>query len=72
MKRVKIGDQVEYATWTIQGRKATVKAIEICKCGEKNGRMVNSCDLDLHQEGTITLNDGHWCYFDQVKQVINK
>ena len=72
MKRVKIGDQVEYATWTIRGRKATVKAIEICKHGEKNGRMVNSCDLNLHQEGTITLNDGHWCYFDQVKQVTNK
>ena len=38
MKKVKIGDQIEYFTWSIPGRKATVKVIEICKHGEKEGR----------------------------------
>ena len=72
MKQVKIGDHVVYMPWSAPNRTAIVEAIEICRHGEKNGRMVNSCGLNLHQEGTITLNDGHWCYFDQVKQVINK
>ena len=70
MKKVKIGDQVLYVPWSKPNRTATVKVIEICRRGEKNGHKVESCDLDQHQDGTITLSDGHWCYFDQIKQVI--
>lgn len=70
MKKVKIGDEVMYTTFSSPTRKAIVEKIEICKRGEKHGRSVSSCDLDRHSNGVISLNDSHWCYFDQVKRVI--
>ena len=70
MKNVKIGDEVMYVTFSSPTRKAIVEQIEICKRGEKYGRCVSSCDLDCHSNGVISLSDGHWCYFDQVKRVI--
>ena len=60
MKNVKIGDEVMYVTFSSPTRKAIVEQIEICKRGEKNGRCVNTCDLERHPNGTITLSDGHW------------
>jgi hypothetical protein len=72
MRQVKIGDEVKYVTFSSPTRIAIIEEIEICKRGEKNGRSVNSCDLEQHLNGTITLSDGHWAYFDQIKQVINK
>ena len=70
MKKVKIGDTVIYETFSISTKTAIIEQIEICKRGEKNGHKVESCDLEQHPNGTIILNDGHWCYFDQVKHVI--
>ena len=70
MKIVKIGDEVMYVTFSSPTKTAIIEGIEICNRGEKNGRSVNSCDLEQHLNGTITLSDGHWCYFDQVKRVI--
>ena len=70
MKNVKIGDEVMYVTFSSPTRKAIVEQIEICKRGEKHGRSVSNCDLDRHSNGVISLSDGHWCYFDQVKRVI--
>ena len=72
MKIVKIGDEVMYTTFSSPTRTAIIEKIEICKRGEKQGRSVLSCDLDCHSNGVISLSDGHWCYFYQVKQVINK
>ena len=44
--------------------------IEICKSGEKyGGRVVKNCDLDKQSIGVIDLDNGHWCYFYQVKKV---
>ncbi len=70
MKKVKIGDKVIYVPWHGPNRTATVEEIEICKQGEKSGRSVNSCDLDRHSNGVISLSDDHWCYFDQIKTII--
>ena len=70
MKIVKIGDEVMYTTFSSPTRTAIVEQIEICKRGEKHGRSVSSCNLDRHSNGVISLNDGHWCYFDQVRRVI--
>ena len=72
MKQVKIGDEVMYATFSSPTGTAIIEGIEICKRGEKHGRSVLNCDLDYHSNGVISLSDGHWCYFDQVKQVLNK
>ena len=70
MRQVKIGDQVEYETWSVTNRKATIKIIEICKWGEKNGRSVKSCDLDCDLNIILILSDNHWCYIEQVKRII--
>ena len=70
MKKVKIGSKVMYATFSSPTKTAFTEEIEICKRGEKHGRSVSSCDLDRHSNGVISLSDGHWCYFDQVKRVI--
>ena len=70
MKKVKIGSKVMYATISSPTKTAFIEEIEICKRGEKHGRSVSGCDLDRHSNGVISLSDGHWCYFDQVKRVI--
>ena len=70
MKKVKIGSKVMYATFSSPTKTAFIEEIEICKRGEKYGRCVSSCDLDCHSNGVISLSDGHWCYIDQVKRVI--
>ncbi len=71
MKKVKVGDKVIYKPWHGANRTAIVEEIEICKQeGEKSGRSVNSCDLDRHSNGVISLSDNHWCYFDQIKTII--
>ena len=72
MKQVKVGDEVLYVPYNGSQKTAIVMKIEICRIGEKYGNSVNSCDIDQHSNGTITLSDHHWCYFDQVKQVITK
>ena len=73
MMKLKIGDQVVYRPWGKEpNRTATVLSIEICKMGEKYGRSVKSCDLDKHKNGTLELDDNHWCYFDQVRRIIKK
>ena len=70
MKKVKIGDEVLYVPWRGSNRTAKIQAIEICRRGEKYGRSVNRCDLDINPYGVVELSNGHWCYFDQIKHVI--
>ena len=70
MRNVKIGDEVLYVPWSGPNRTAIVVNIEICRIGEKYGNSVSSCDIDQHSNGTLTLSNNHWCYFDQVIQVI--
>ncbi len=69
MMKLKIGDQVVYRPWGKEPiRTAEVLSIEICK----EGRSEKSSDLDKPENGTIALNDNHWCYFDQVKRIIKQ
>ena len=70
MKQIKIGDKITYRTWSHQTATASVTWIEICREGEKNGRSVRRCDLDLHANVVLTLNDRHWCSKHQVEQII--
>ena len=48
MRKIKIGDEVVYQTWSREKKNATVEGIEICREGEKYGRPVESCDIDKH------------------------
>lgn len=70
MRQVSVGDTILYQPWRGEPRTATVEQIEVCKRGEKYGRVVNTCRLDLCDNGTLILCGHRWCYFDQVKQII--
>jgi len=70
MKQIKIGDKITYRTWLNEEVTASVTAIEICRKGEKDGRSVRHCNLDLHSNVVLTLNNRHWCYKNQVEQII--
>lgn len=72
MRQLSVGDQVIYQPWSGNKKVATVEAITICREGEKYGRDVNHCDLDKHRNGVLDLDNEHWCYFYQVKNVIKK
>ena len=69
MRKIRIGDEVVYQTWSKQKRNATVEGIELCKKGEKYGTPVETCDIDRHS-GVLDLSDHHWIYFSQVVKII--
>lgn len=70
MRNLKIGDTVQVKHWDGKIATAKVLGIEICREGEKSGRPVNTCKLDAHKNGTLDLDNDHWCYFYQVQRVI--
>lgn len=70
MRQVSVGDTILYQPWSGELRTATVEQIEVCKRGEKYGRVVNNCNIDLYDNGTLILCGFRWCYFEQVKQII--
>ncbi len=69
--KVKVGDKIRHSLFGGQILTGVVTDIQICRQGEKSGRSVKSCDTSKHH-GVIDLDNGHWCYFDQVKQVLKQ
>ncbi len=69
--KIKIGDKIRHSLFGGQVLTGIVEDIQICRQGEKFGRSVKSCDVSKHH-GVLDLDNGHWCYFDQVKQVLNQ
>ena len=69
MRKLKIGDTVTASLFGGELVTGQVEGIEICAQGSKEGRSVQSCDLDKHSNGVIDLNCDHWCYFYQVKRI---
>ena len=70
MRQVSVGDTVLYQPWGGEPKTATVMEIEVCKRGEKYGRVVNNCNIDLYDNGTLILCGHRWCYFYQSRQII--
>jgi hypothetical protein len=68
MSKVKVGDTISailFGGKRIQGK---VEHIEIGdKYNPKYGKSVQQCDTTKHPYGTLDLDNGHWCYFDQIK-----
>ena len=69
MKKLKSGDTVTATLFGGQLVTGTVEDIQICRRDKKEGRSVNTCDLDKHSNGVIDLSCGHWCYFYQIKRI---
>ena len=68
--KIRIGDKIVYTPWTGPDQTTTIKGIEICRRNEKYGISVTNCDTREHENGVLDLDNGHWCYFDQIKEVI--
>lgn len=69
MKILSIGDKIAYKLAGEPRKEALVEGIEICKAGNKYGRATNMCDLHKHKNGVVSLSDGHWCYFEQIRSI---
>lgn len=75
---IKIGTKVGYRLRGTHGIKtAIVTGIEECECGEKYGEPVDKVDFELRGgdfgrgvEYTFNLDDGHWCYGEQIVKIV--
>lgn len=70
-KELKIGASVRYQKWDGRSSKAVILGIEVCKHGEKEGQSVPQAQLDTHLNIVLTLDNGCWCYGEQIKQITN-
>lgn len=68
--KVKIGDKIRHSLFGGHVTIGTIEDIQICRQGEKSGRSVKSANVKKHH-GVIDLDNGHWCYFYQIKNIIN-
>ena len=67
--KVKIGNKIRHSLFGGELLTGIVEDIQICRQGEKEGRSVKSADVSKHH-GVIDLDNGHWCCFDQVKEIL--
>lgn len=68
--KIKVGDTVEYQTWSGPKMRAKVTAIELCdEPGEKYGDLVDGVSGEEVNRSTITLDTERWIYGDQVVSV---
>jgi len=68
--KVKIGDKIRHSLFGGEKCIGVIEDIQICRQGEKEGRSVKSADVKKHH-GVIDLDNSHWCYFDQVINIVN-
>lgn len=66
---VKVGNTIKSSLFNGKELTGKVISIEICKRDSKYGRKVKTADISKHH-GVIDLDNGHWCYFFQVKEII--
>ena len=69
--RVKVGDKIRHSLFGGEILTGIVEDIQICRQGEKEGRSVKTADVSKHH-GVIDVDNGHWCYFDQVRAVLQR
>lgn len=67
--RVKVGDKIKHTLFGGEVCVGIVEDMQICRQGMKSGRSVKSANVSKHH-GVIDVDNGHWCYFDQVRAVL--
>jgi hypothetical protein len=67
--KIKLGDTVTARLFGGESVTGKIRGIEICARDSKYGRAVTKCDTSKHGNGTIDIDCGHWCYFNQIKSV---
>ena len=66
--KIKIGDTISAQLFGGKRVTGTIESIEICRDGDKYGKMVSTCDLSRHSNGVVELDCGNWCYFNQIEK----
>lgn len=75
-KVIKIGTKVRHTLWSGKDLVGAVTRIERCKCGEKYGKEIKQVDFDKrvdyagNTECVFDLDNGHWCYGSEIKEIV--
>lgn len=70
-KRIKTGMKIRHKLFGGDTCVGVVESIEKCYPGEKYGNSVASAPVGAGNY-VLCLDNGHWCYGDQVISIINK
>lgn len=70
LMKIRIGSKINHTLFGGEKCTGVVEDLQICRQGMKEGRSVATADVSKHH-GVIDLDNGHWCYFDQVTSVVN-
>ena len=70
-KRIKVGMKIRHKLFGGDICVGVVESIEKCKVGEKYGTPVASAPVGAGNY-VLCLDNGHWCYGDQVISIIYK
>lgn len=68
--KVKLGDKIRHSVFGGKILTGIIEELQVCHHGEKSGHSVKSVDTSMHH-GVVDLDNGHWCYFDQIIEVLN-
>lgn len=70
-KKIKVGTKIRHKLFGGDICEGTVESIERCRMGEKYGTPVSSAPIGAGNY-VLCLDNGHWCYGDQVISIIKK
>jgi hypothetical protein len=70
-KRIKTGMKIRHRLFGGEICEGVVEGIEKCKPGNKYGKPVASAPIGAGNY-VLSIDNGHWCYGDQVISIINK
>ena len=75
MKEIKVGSKVKYRPCfgMFEPKVATIKYMErseIKRC--KYGVEVDSIPFSEREYGVFILDDGHWCYGEQIDSIVSE
>ena len=70
---VKVGTKITHTLFGGGRYDAIVERIEKCPNGSKYGKVVSSMKMENRSRNyVLELNNGHWCYGDQVLAILDK
>ena len=75
-KVIKIGTRVKHTLFGGGEYEGVVERIEECETGSKSGKSIEQVDFDKrvdYEAGTeciFDLDNGHWCYGSQIKEIV--
>ena len=73
-KKIEIGTKISHTLFGGGFYEGNVIGIERCPVGQKYGTPVDSVTMEQINKGTheyvLDIDNGHWCYGEQVKGIV--